>query len=111
MYLLFTVYGAGCNDFYAVNIHFEGHWKGVGPEIETFLSPEMALAAKKSRGWGAGAQAVRKVTLHIRSPSHSYRPLDGTIKKSMAPYQVNNILLRDITNFFGWASVCYYTLI
>ncbi len=27
----------GGNDFNAGNIRYEGHWKGVGPEIETSL--------------------------------------------------------------------------
>jgi hypothetical protein len=26
MYLLRLVYGAGCNDFDAGNIHYKGHW-------------------------------------------------------------------------------------
>jgi hypothetical protein len=30
MYLLFTVYGAGHNDFDAGKIHYKGHWKGGG---------------------------------------------------------------------------------
>ncbi len=25
---MFTIYGAGSNDFDAGNIHYEGHWKG-----------------------------------------------------------------------------------
>ncbi len=31
-------------DFDADNIHFEGHLEWVGPEIETFLCPEMATS-------------------------------------------------------------------
>ncbi len=33
------------NDFEAGNIHYEGHYKGVGPEIGTFLGPKMATRA------------------------------------------------------------------
>ncbi len=39
MYLLFTVYGAGRNDFDAGNIHYKGHIEGVGPENRDFLGP------------------------------------------------------------------------
>ncbi len=42
----------GRNDFDAGNFHYESYWKGVGPEIETFLGPEMATS---------GAILARKV--------------------------------------------------
>ena len=67
-------------DFDAGNVHYVGHCKGVGPEIDTFLGP-----------------AVRKVTLCTRAP-HPYRPLYGTIKKSTAPYKVHNKCLKYIKN-------------
>ncbi len=47
MYLLFTVYGAGPNDFDAGNIHYKSHWKGWALKIETFCrarGPEMATS-------------------------------------------------------------------
>ncbi len=34
-------YGAVCNDFDAVKIHYKGHWNGWALKIETFLGPEM----------------------------------------------------------------------
>jgi hypothetical protein len=38
------LYGAVHNDFEAGNIHYAGHGKGWGLEIETFLDSEMAAS-------------------------------------------------------------------
>jgi hypothetical protein len=50
-YCTCCLYGAGRNDFDAVNINLRGPLEGVGPEIETFLGPEMAKG-KASVIWG-----------------------------------------------------------
>jgi hypothetical protein len=41
--VVYTLYGAGRNGFYADN-PFRGPLAGMGPEIETFLGPEMATS-------------------------------------------------------------------
>jgi hypothetical protein len=51
---------------------------------------------------------VHKGTLSPCSapPPHPYRPLDGTIKKSTAPYKVHNIRLRYIKKFHFFKLMC-----
>ncbi len=58
MYLLFIwggTYGFGWGE-----IHNEDHLKGVGPEIETFLGPEMPTSAVSA----IGAQRSRDFRAH-----------------------------------------------
>jgi hypothetical protein len=39
-------------------------------------------------GWGS--RCIKELSRPARAP-HPYRPLEGTIKKSTAPYKVHNI--------------------
>ncbi len=44
----------------------------------------------RTAGDGCGALVVSEVTLRTPSPHHTFRLLNGTIKKSTVPYKVHN---------------------
>ncbi len=45
-----TLY-VGCNDFDAGKIHYEGHWKGVDPEIVDFFATWNGYERSKPKSW------------------------------------------------------------